>query len=241
MTTHPAGESAIAVSGLSKDYGDRRVLHNLELQVGWGQVAALFGANGAGKTTLLRILAGLARPDAGELSIGGRRLRRRGDAVRRLVGFVSHDTLLYNDLTCRENLAFYGELHGVRNASRRIDDVLERVGLADRRDRRVRTLSHGMQRRLSLARAIIHEPRVLLMDEPESGLDQASVEAMGQLLREWAADGKSALLTTHSDRIGLAWADRVLGLRGGRLTYDAPTEAITAATLQDALRRGRVS
>ena len=231
--------AAISATGVRKDFGDRRVLHNLDLQVGWGEIAALFGANGAGKTTLLRILAGLTRPDDGQLHIGNRRVHRGGNAARRLIGFVGHESLLYNDLTCRENLAFYGQLYGIANIDLRIQQVLEQVGLSDRRNRRVRTLSHGMQKRLSVARAILHEPTVLLMDEPESGLDQASTETLGRLLWDWAAAGKSVLMTTHSDQTGLAWADRVLALSGGRLAYDAAAAQTTAADLRDALRAQR--
>ena len=238
MSAPSPGGSAIAVAGLLKDYGERRVINDLHLQIGWGQIVALFGANGAGKTTLLRILAGLARPDAGRLEIGGRRVHRAGDAARTLTGFVGHDTMLYGDLTCRENLRFYGKLYAVSRVQRRIDDVLDMVGLTDRRDRRVRTLSHGMQRRLSVARAILHEPSVLLMDEPESGLDQASTSALGELLRAWANEGKSVFFTTHNDRMGFAWADRVLGLSQGRLTFDAPVGSTDAAKLQAALQPG---
>ena len=179
MTIAADSGAAISATGVRKDFGDRRVLHNLDLQVGWGEIAALFGANGAGKTTLLRILAGLTRPDAGQLHIGNRRVHRGGSAARRLIGFVGHESLLYDDLTCRENLAFYGQLYGIANIDLRIQHVLEQVGLADRRNRKVRTLSHGMQKRLSVARAILHEPTVLLMDEPESGLDSVSTENLG--------------------------------------------------------------
>ena len=231
--------AAISATGVRKDFGDRRVLHNLDLQVGWGEIAALFGANGAGKTTLLRILAGLTRPDDGQLHIGNRRVHRGGSAARRLVGFVGHESLLYDDLTCRENLAFYGQLYGIANIDLRIQQVLEQVGLADRRNRKVRTLSHGMQKRLSVARAILHEPTVLLMDEPESGLDSVSTENLGQLLRDWASSGKSVLLTTHSEQLGIAWAHRVLGLSGGRLAYDASADQATAAGLQKALQSRR--
>ncbi len=220
MTAPSEPTAAIAVAGLRKDFGDRRVLRDLTLQVGWGEIAALFGSNGAGKTTLLRILAGLARPDAGQISLAGRRIHRRSDHARRLIGFAGHDTLLYNDLTCRENLAFYAQLYGIRNPAAHIAAVLRQVNLSDRADRRVRTLSHGMQQRLSVARALLHEPVILLLDEPESGLDQTSIDTLGQLLHDWAAAGKTALLTTHNEQIGLAWAHRALGLNNGGLAYD---------------------
>lgn len=226
--TNPAGSArpqstapAIQAAGLCKDYGDRRVLYGLDLRLEWGEIAVLFGANGAGKTTLLRVLAGLSRPDAGEIAVAGRRIRRRrSDSARRLVGFAGHDTMLYNDLTGGENLAFYARLYGIRRPAGRIGQVLEQVGLADRAQRRVRTFSHGMRQRLSLARAILHDPAILLLDEPESGLDAAGVAMLGELLGDWAAAGKSALLTTHNAGIGQAWAQRILTLSGGRIAGD---------------------
>ena len=221
------GSVAIAAAGIRKEYGDRAALRGIDLTVGWGEIVVLFGANGAGKTTLLRILAGLTRADAGTVELAGRTLRRQGNRARRLVGFAGHQTMLYNDLTCRENLAFYAQLYGVRDANRRIDDALAQLNLSDRANRRVRTLSHGMQKRLAMARAILHEPAALLLDEPESGLDAASVAALGELLREWAASGRAALLTTHSVEVGLAWAHRTLTLEGGRLAEDGPAGAAT--------------
>ena len=215
-----AGGPAIAAAGIRKDYGDRAALRGVDLAIGWGEIAVLFGANGAGKTTLLRILAGLTRADAGTTHIAGRPMHRRGNRARRLVGFAGHQPMLYNDLTCRENLAFYARLYGIRDAGRRIEEVLEQATLSDRANRRVRTLSHGMQKRLAMARAILHRPAVLLLDEPESGLDAESVAALGNLLRDWAASGRSALLTTHSAEVGLAWADRSLTLAGGRIESD---------------------
>lgn len=222
MNPPPPVDAAISATGVRKDYGDRAVLRGVDLSVPWGEIAVLFGANGAGKTTLLRILAGLTRPDSGDVRIAGRLMRRQGNAARRLVGFLGHQTLLYNDLTCRENLRFYGQLYGLKNADRRIEHTLERLNLSDRADRRVRTLSHGMQKRLAMARAILHEPALLLLDEPESGLDATSVATLGAFLREWAASGRSALLTTHSEQVGLAWASRTLLLAGGRLTRPPP-------------------
>ena len=232
MNFAPSGVAAISAAGVRKDYGDRAVLRGIDLSVGWGEIAVLFGTNGAGKTTLLRVLAGLARPDSGSVHIAGRRMGRTGGAARRLVGFAGHQTMLYNELTCRENLDFYCKLYGVTDHSRRVDQALEQLDLSDRADRRVRTLSHGMQKRLSIARAILHEPAVLLLDEPESGLDIASASALGELLREWAADGKSALLTTHNAEIGLAWAGRALALAGGRVAYDGPADAGTSSELR---------
>ncbi len=237
MSHGSSGSPAISAAGLRKDYGDRSVLRGVDISVPWGQTAVLFGPNGAGKTTLLRILAGLSRPDAGDTHIAGFQMRRSGGRARTLVGFVGHQTLLYSDLTCRENLVFYAKLYGVEDSAHRIGRVLERLNLADRADRRVRTLSHGMQKRLSLARAILHEPAVLLLDEPESGLDADSVASLGHLLKDWSTSGKSALLTTHSSEIGQAWADRVFILERGRLAGESPVHG-NALPTQSASRPG---
>ncbi len=231
MNVASSGVAAISAAGVRKDYGDRAVLRGIDLSVGWGEIAVLFGANGAGKTTLLRVLAGLARPDSGSVHIAGRPMGRTGGAARRLVGFAGHQTMLYNDLTCRENLDFYCKLYGVADHSRRINQALEQLDLSDRADRRVRTLSHGMQKRLSMARAIMHQPAVLLLDEPEAGLDTASLETLGDLLRDWAASGRSALLTTHNAAVGLAWAGRALTLAGGQVARDTPADAAAASEL----------
>ena len=238
MSHGSSGSLAVSAAGLRKDYGDRSVLRGVDISVPWGETAVLFGPNGAGKTTLLRILAGLSRPDAGDTHIAGLRMRRSGGRARTLVGFVGHQTLLYSDLTCRENLVFYAKLYGVDRPASRIDGVLEQLNLADRADRRVRTLSHGMQKRLSVARAILHEPAVLLLDEPESGLDADSVAALGDLLRDWSASGKSALLTTHSSEIGQSWADRVLTLERGRLTEELPSHPDVVAASRPGAARG---
>ena len=212
--------NAIEVTGLHKGFGDLPVLWDLDLELRWGEFLALFGANGSGKTTLLRALAGQARPDRGSIRIAGHDTRRRPAAARRQVGVVAHSGFLYEDLTCRENLAFYGRLYAVENLKDRTEEVLERVGLSQRADRRVRSLSHGMQKRLAIARAILHQPSLLLLDEPESGLDRDSVAALADLLREWTASGRSVVMTTHNVDLGLAWSSKVALMANGRLDFD---------------------
>jgi len=220
--TGPVGNTnnSIEVTGLHKGFGDLPVLWDLDLELGWGEFLALFGANGSGKTTLLRALAGQARPDSGSIRIAGFDTRRRPAAARRQVGVVAHSAFLYEDLTCRENLTFYGRLYSVENLKGRIEEVLELVGLNRRADRRVRSLSHGMQKRLAIARAILHQPSLLLLDEPESGLDRDSVASLAELLREWTASGRSVVMTTHNVDLGLAWSSRVAVMSNGRLDFD---------------------
>ena len=210
---------AIIVEGLEKSYRDWPVLWNLDLTVPWGESLALFGANGAGKTTLLRILAASVRPDAGAVRIGGRDLRRQTGAARRRIGVVGHRSFLYEDLTPRENLLYYAQLYGLPDREARAATALERMGLAARANHRVRALSNGMQKRAAIARAILHQPAVLLLDEPEAGLDQDSRRILGDLLAEWTAAGRAAVFTTHDVELGLAWGHRAAVLAGGRATF----------------------
>ena len=216
--TAPATE-AVQARSLEKSYGEWPVLWDLDLSVPWGQTLVLFGANGAGKTTLLRILATHVRADHGSVAVAGHNLRTRPEEVRRRIGVVGHRSLLYDDLTCRENLIYYGRLYGLKDHKPRVDEVLEKVKLSSRADHRVRTLSNGMQKRAAIARAILHEPDVLLLDEPEAGLDRESVTILGTLLAEWTDSGRSVIMTTHDLDLGLAWGHRVGVLRGGKVHF----------------------
>ena len=214
------GAHAIEVSGLEKGYGDLPVLWDLDLTLGWGEFLALFGANGSGKTTLMRVLSGQARPDGGTVTIAGHDLRRRPQAARRNVGVVSHSGFLYDDLTCLENLMFYGRLYSVPDVKSRSAEALARVRLSHRADRRVRSLSHGMQKRLAIARAILHRPSLLLLDEPESGLDRQSVAALADLLKEWTQSGRSVVMATHNSDLGLTWGNKAAVISNGKLDFE---------------------
>ena len=179
----------------------------------------MFGANGAGKTTLLRILATHVKADHGSVVVAGHNLHTRPENARYLIGVVGHRSLLYDDLTCRENLIYYSRLFGLKDYKPRVDEVLAKVRLGDRADHRVRTLSNGMQKRASIARAILHQPDVLLLDEPETGLDRESVSILGTLLAEWTDSGRSVVMTTHDLDLGLSWGHRAGVLRGGKINF----------------------
>ena len=225
--TNVAAE-AVQTRSLEKSFGEWPVLWDLDLSVPWGETLALFGANGAGKTTLLRILATHMRADYGSVAVAGYNLRTRPEKARRRIGVVGHRSLLYDDLTCRENLVYYGRLFGLKDHGKRVDDVLEKVRLSSRADHRVRTLSNGMQKRAAIARAILHEPDVLLLDEPEAGLDRESVSILGAILAEWTDTGRSVVMTTHDLDLGLDWAHRAGVLRGGKVNFpdsDSPDSA----------------
>ena len=231
MVEVPAGD-AIRVQGLEKSFGDWPVLWDLDLTVPWGELLVLFGANGVGKTTLLRVLSTQAKPDAGALLVAGFSQRLRPEAVRRSLGVVGHHTFLYDDLTCRENLVHYGRLYGLEDCLMKADQALSRLGLTQRSHRRVRTLSNGMQKRLSIARAILHQPLILLLDEPEAGLDRESVGILQCLLKEWTEAGLSVVMTTHDLDLGLCWADRAGVLSGGKIHVPTPTEHMDDAELR---------
>lgn len=187
----------IEVRSLIKTFGIKPVLRGLDLKVEAGEFVALLGPNGAGKTTLLRILASLARPSLGEVRLAGYQLPAQAAAVRRVLGVVSHQPLLYGDLTAEENLRFYARLYGLPDARRRIDEILALVGLDRRRKDRVREYSRGMQQRLAIGRAVLHDPRVLLFDEPHTGLDQDASAMLDSILRQVASQGRTILMTSH--------------------------------------------
>ena len=187
----------IVVRKLIKRFGLKPVLRGLNFQVEAGEFVALLGPNGAGKTTFLRILASLSRPTLGEVWIAGHRLPQQASAVRRTLGVVSHLPLLYGDLTAEENLQFYGKMYGVSNLQERLSEVLEMIGLTARKRDLVRTFSRGMQQRLAIGRAVLHDPDVMLFDEPHTGLDQDACSMLDNVLQEVAARGRTVVMTSH--------------------------------------------
>ena len=191
------GAPLIEVSKLVKRFGPKVVLRNLEFSVAQGEFVALLGPNGAGKTTFLRILSSLSGPTMGRVRVAGYDLPRQAAAVRQRLGVVSHMPLLYGDLTADENLRFYGRMYGVLALQNRITEVLELVGLISRRRDLVRTFSRGMQQRLAIGRAIIHDPEVLLLDEPHTGLDQDACEMLDAVLKQVASRGRTVVMTSH--------------------------------------------
>jgi len=187
----------IEVRKLYKRFGLKTVLRGLDFQVEPGEFVALLGPNGAGKTTFLRILSSLSRPSLGEVRIADYRLPQQAASVRRRLGVVSHQPLLYGDLTAEENLRFYGRMYGVSELDKRIEDVLDMVGLLQRRRDLVRTFSRGMQQRLAIGRAVLHDPEVMLFDEPHTGLDQDASAMLDGVLQEVAARGRTVVMTSH--------------------------------------------
>ena len=227
------GEAIIEVEKLSKAFGLLPALQRVDFTVRRGECVLLFGANGSGKSTLLRLLSGLSKPTAGTIRIGGWELPREAMAVRAQIGLVAHRPLLYENLTARENLDFFGKLYGidaeVREARGR--NLLQQVGLERRADSLVRTFSRGMKQRLSIARALLHQPAILLLDEPYSGLDQAACEMLDELLADAKQAGRTILLSTHQLTRTPLSAGRALVLNGGRIAFDGPSDRDNFADL----------
>lgn len=187
----------IEVHRLVKRFGPKMVLRQLDFSVEPGEFVALLGPNGAGKTTLLRILSSLSRPTLGDVRVGGYSLPHQAAAVRRKLGVVSHLPLLYGDLSAEENLRFYGRMYAINNLDRRISEMLDVIGLTARGKDLVRTYSRGMQQRLAIGRAILHDPEVLLLDEPHTGLDQDACDMLDKVLRQVAVRGRTVVMTSH--------------------------------------------
>jgi heme exporter protein A len=216
----------IQVRKLVKRFGLKSVLQGLDFQVEAGEFVALLGPNGAGKTTFLRILASLSRPALGEVRIAGYRLPQQASAVRHILGVVSHQPLLYGDLTAEENLHFYGRMYGIRGLESRVTEVLGMVGLNTRRRDLVRTFSRGMQQRLAIGRAVLHDPEVMLFDEPHTGLDQDACAMLDNVLREVAARGRTVVMTSHDLTRAADLASRFDVLSRGKIVASAQREDI---------------
>ena len=235
--TEPEPAPAIELHDLGRAYGERVALSGVTLELPAGRTLAVFGANGAGKTTLLRILATLLRPHNGEARVLGRSLPGEGWAVRGRVGLLGHDPLLYRDLSARENLRFHARLHGVgrgadrRGGAERIEALLDAVGMARRADEPVHTLSRGMTQRVAVCRAVLHEPELLLLDEPLANLDPGAAAAVEPLIGPGA--GLTRVVISHDVAHGLAEADLVLGLRGGRQALLAPRAETGEAAVRE--------
>jgi heme exporter protein A len=207
----------IEVRGLVKAFGVKPVLRGLDFQVADGEFVAVVGPNGAGKTTLLRILASLARPTMGEVTLAGFQIPAQSGAARRVLGVVSHQPLLYGDLTADQNLRFFGRMYGVSDLDDRIPEVLSIVRLSPHRYDLVREYSRGMQQRLAIGRGILHRPELLLFDEPHTGLDPDAADMLDALLMKVTGEGRTVVMTSHDLTRAGALASRVDILSGGKI------------------------
>ncbi|MFL5659094.1 MAG: heme ABC exporter ATP-binding protein CcmA [Ktedonobacteraceae bacterium] len=222
----------LEITGLKKSFNLKPVLRGIDLTLCRGERMALLGANGAGKTTLLRILAGLTKPSAGSVYIEGLDIVQDARQVRHLVGFVAHQPYLYEELTALENLHFFGKMYSVKNTQERANLLLRKVGLEKRARERAAVLSRGQVQRLSLARALLHSPPFLLLDEPDTGLDQEGRELIEALLAEHRAQGGTILFTTHQIERALQLSDSITMLNKGRIVFQKKTAELELEKVQ---------
>ena len=234
MTESPPKGLAIEIKGLTKAFGRTPVLRSLDLEVPWGQVLSVLGPNGCGKTTLIKVLATLTKRDAGTVRVAGADVARAGERVRRIIGVVTHDPLLYDDLTGYENLLFFARMFGLDRIEERIAAVAERMGVPARLHQRAGTMSNGTKKRFSIARALLHDPLVLLLDEPESGLDQEALGMLQEVVSNSAVPVRTVLMTTHNLERGLALGHRMAILAQGKIAYQESLDSADAAALRGA-------
>ena len=224
--------AAVQLEGLARHYGEREALGGVSLSLERGQSLVVFGPNGAGKSTLLRVLATLLRPHSGRVRVLGRALPDEAWAVRGRIGLLAHEPLLYRDLTALENLRFHARLHSVAQA--RVEELLARLHLRQRCGDPLSTLSRGMVQRVAIARAVLHEPELLLLDEPRANLDPAAIELVDPLIG--ATSRRTRVITSHDPARGLAEADVVLGLRAGRPAILRAAREVTVAEIAELYR-----
>ena len=225
---------ALAAEGITKAYGHFRALRGVSFEVPKGEFVTLFGKNGAGKTTFLKIASTLARPSAGQLQILGVDVNDEPEMVRRQIGFLSHSTSVYRDLTPVENLRFFSRLYGINHSDDQIYELIERVGLGRRKNDPVRAFSRGLHQRVGLASVMLHEPALLLLDEPYTGLDASAVEILNRMLDEVVAAGRTVILTTHDLELGLRASTTIHIMDRGRIVYSS---AKTDPGIRDAYAR----
>jgi heme exporter protein A len=228
----PPSAPAIEVKNLVKTFSEFYALRGISLQIATGECVAIFGPNGAGKTTFLRILSAISRPTGGEILFDGQPLQEAVFSIRRRLGVIAHQSFLYDDLTAEENLLFYARLYEVPRAANRIQEILSEVGLRERARDRVRTYSRGMQQRLTIARAMLHDPALLFLDEPYTGLDQHAASMLTTWLSKLRSERRTILLVTHDLEQGLALADRVVIFLRGKVAWEKPASAIDQQTLR---------
>ena len=232
IRTRVLSAAALQVEGLARHFGEREALSEVSLSLAEGQTLVVFGPNGAGKTTLLRVLATLLRPHAGSVRVLGSELPAQSWAVRGRVGLLAHEPMLYRELTARENLRFHARLHGVGEA--RVEELLEALAMSRRASEPLRMLSRGMVQRVAVARAVLHNPELLLLDEPRSNLDPAAVDLVEPLIG--AGSSHTRVICSHDPSGGLAEADVVLGLRAGRAALMRAAAEVDPGEIQELYR-----
>ncbi len=224
---------AVKVEGVTKSFSNQLALRGIDLEVRRGESVVLFGPNGAGKTTLIKVLATIMNPSSGRVLIDGLSLKNNAEEIRRRIGVLTHETFLYNNLTAYENLEFYSRMYDVPGRKERIQEVAAMVGMTSRLHDRVGTLSRGMQQRISIARSLLHRPTIMLLDEPETGLDQQAVSMLWEVLKTGEMGKHTVILTTHNLERGLEVGERLLILDKGKIVYQGSRQGLDLAGLKE--------
>ncbi|MGH7800014.1 MAG: heme ABC exporter ATP-binding protein CcmA [Thermodesulfobacteriota bacterium] len=221
-----SSELDIITEGVTKSFGNIQALRGIDLKAKKGEFLTVFGPNGAGKTTLIKLLATLTKPTSGKVIIANHDIKKEPDKVRALIGVISHDPYLYGNLSALENIKFFASLYGISEAREKAMEVIRQVGLENRMHDLVRTFSRGMQQRLAVARAIVHEPKILLLDEPYTGLDQHGGRIFGELLKWLKRENRTIVMTTHNLPEGLEISDRVAIIDAGKIIYESDARGV---------------
>ena len=223
----------IKALGISKTIGQKTILQNIDLHIKSGEFVTVFGPNGAGKSSLLKILTLVSKPSKGQVFIKGKNASANPEEFRKMIGVISHQTFLNENLTAKENLIFYGRMYGVTDLNNRIYDVLSEVGLEFSLNEPVRTFSRGMQQRLAIARAILHNPSVLFLDEPYTGLDPHAIQILNNVLANLNANNRTVFLITHNFEEGVTLSDRILFVVKGKIVYDGKKTSLNREELKN--------
>ena len=225
---------AVKVEGLTKSFSNHLALRGIDLEVRRGESVVIFGPNGAGKTTLIKVLATIMNPSSGRILVDGLSLKNNAEEIRRRIGVITHQTFLYSNLTAYENLEFYSRMYDVPRAKERIHEVVAMVEMTSRLHDRVGTLSRGMQQRLSIARSLLHKPAIMLLDEPETGLDQQAISMLWETLQTEGEGERTIFLTTHNLERGLEVGERLLILDKGKIVYEGSRQVLDLVGLKEA-------
>ncbi|MFQ5701198.1 MAG: ABC transporter ATP-binding protein [Acidobacteriota bacterium] len=236
-TGTPPGMPAVRARGLTRLFGVRRALAGVDLELRAGEFLTIFGPNGAGKTTLLKTLSTLLRPSSGTFSVFGTDPRHHPELVKRRIGLIAHSGYLYDGLTGRDNLLFFARLYDVEDSGARVEALLRQVGLQERAADPVRTYSRGMRQRLSIARALVQDPDLILLDEPYTGLDRHASRMLRGLLEHFRGRRRSVIMVTHHLEEGLALSDRIGIMVDGRIVLDTPTRGLSRESLETSYHR----
>lgn len=212
--------SLIDIVNITKQYGHIKALHNISLSINKSDFVTIFGANGAGKSTLLKLISLQSRQTSGEINLSGVPYKKLGNTFKRRLGVISHQPFLYENLTAYENLLFYASLYDVKSPKKIVDDLLKRVDLFKRKDDLIRTYSRGMLQRASIIRALVHNPDIILLDEPYTGLDTVASKVLTSLLKDQLSDNKTIVMVTHDIQVGLELSSKIVIIKKGKVAFN---------------------